>query len=409
MRSRLLASVLALVAVAGCGPTDQDDLDYNDADQLAAQSGGKADSIDTTSTFYTIEPDLRRCASPYCGGYWLKRVNRPSTKCADGNYSDRCYVAGADFSATGVDPSTLELGRVLVRATIALADFPPATTQLGKATVTEAWGAPTDITATGSYYRLTSSGIVCITTPCPVIHRAKLNSTSSTDVNGADLSASGATQAEIDAAMTELMATGILAAGKNVNGNFKASQYYTRLKAAPAKTCKKTGCSSQLCSDQDVITTCDWKPEYACYATATCEVQADGNCGWTMSDALKACLNPPPPVSNDVDLGYLSKPGPALTGTTQNIQAGAALKFRIDRNQIRGIVGFDVTPAGVLEYTETVIDPGTGAPGATQRIELSLKVPAGTAVGTSFAVKTQTPPPSAMDPIWAFSFTILSK
>lgn len=54
--------------------------------------------------------------------------------------------------------------------------------------------------------------------------------------------------------------------------------------------CHATGCSSQVCSDQDLITTCEWLPQYACYQTATCERQADGGCGWTQTPALTTCL-----------------------------------------------------------------------------------------------------------------------
>lgn len=54
--------------------------------------------------------------------------------------------------------------------------------------------------------------------------------------------------------------------------------------------CRITGCSGQICADQDVITTCEFKPEYACFRTAQCEPQADGTCGWTDTQALRACL-----------------------------------------------------------------------------------------------------------------------
>lgn len=54
--------------------------------------------------------------------------------------------------------------------------------------------------------------------------------------------------------------------------------------------CKVTGCSGQVCSDQDVETSCEWKEEYACYKTARCERQQDGRCGWTMTENLTACF-----------------------------------------------------------------------------------------------------------------------
>ncbi len=51
------------------------------------------------------------------------------------------------------------------------------------------------------------------------------------------------------------------------------------------------GCSSQICSDtKDAASNCEFKNEYACYKTATCERQRDGACGWTLSAALTACL-----------------------------------------------------------------------------------------------------------------------
>jgi len=58
--------------------------------------------------------------------------------------------------------------------------------------------------------------------------------------------------------------------------------------------CKIGGCSSQLCvnaNSDDVISTCEWREEYACYQTARCEQQTDGNCGWTQTEELTSCLN----------------------------------------------------------------------------------------------------------------------
>lgn len=54
--------------------------------------------------------------------------------------------------------------------------------------------------------------------------------------------------------------------------------------------CKRTGCSGTVCSDQDVMTTCEYREIYACYGQAECKRQGDGNCGWTMTETLSACL-----------------------------------------------------------------------------------------------------------------------
>lgn len=61
---------------------------------------------------------------------------------------------------------------------------------------------------------------------------------------------------------------------------------------APAR-CVVGGCSGQLCVSADIeppITTCEFLPEYACYDTADCGVQADGHCGWTLTPELMQCL-----------------------------------------------------------------------------------------------------------------------
>lgn len=56
--------------------------------------------------------------------------------------------------------------------------------------------------------------------------------------------------------------------------------------------CFVGGCSSQICSDDpDVVTTCEWREEYACYQNAVCERQVDGECGWTETTELQMCLS----------------------------------------------------------------------------------------------------------------------
>jgi hypothetical protein len=67
---------------------------------------------------------------------------------------------------------------------------------------------------------------------------------------------------------------------------------------AVAAECTVTGCSGSICAKPgyDVVTTCEMKPEYQCYAGAECKVQASGECGWTMDDRLQRCLASPPPL-----------------------------------------------------------------------------------------------------------------
>lgn len=62
----------------------------------------------------------------------------------------------------------------------------------------------------------------------------------------------------------------------------------------PVGKCYVGGCSGQICSENpDAVSTCEYRSEYACYQKATCERQASGQCGWTMTSELKACLANP--------------------------------------------------------------------------------------------------------------------
>lgn len=54
--------------------------------------------------------------------------------------------------------------------------------------------------------------------------------------------------------------------------------------------CQRTGCSGQICSDESVVSTCEWNPAYACYEHAVCERQSDGACGWTLTQEYDQCL-----------------------------------------------------------------------------------------------------------------------
>jgi hypothetical protein len=59
----------------------------------------------------------------------------------------------------------------------------------------------------------------------------------------------------------------------------------------PTGACYVGGCSSQLCSNEPgMASTCEYREEYACYQNAVCERQTTGECGWTQTQALNACL-----------------------------------------------------------------------------------------------------------------------
>lgn len=58
--------------------------------------------------------------------------------------------------------------------------------------------------------------------------------------------------------------------------------------------CAVGGCSSQICGEagemDDVVTTCEYREEYACYQSARCEKQSTGSCGWTETEEYSQCM-----------------------------------------------------------------------------------------------------------------------
>lgn len=61
---------------------------------------------------------------------------------------------------------------------------------------------------------------------------------------------------------------------------------------AEVSPCHVGGCSAQVCTDRnDLATICLWLPEFACYRSAVCEWQSNGECGWTQTPELVACID----------------------------------------------------------------------------------------------------------------------
>lgn len=249
------------------------------------------DSLASTSSFYSFRRDLRRCASPRCGGYFVKLVNQSRTRCADNRYQSECYVASIDWRG---QPEP-ESDRGLLRGTIRRQG------QFGEFRVAEVWQAASANQPADKFFRVRDRGLRCIAAPCPTHHEATLNSTASRNIAGVDLSGAGAPDnvvADANQAMTS--PDGILVSGTHVPVKgpagrmqmLKATQFYLRARGSISqqKPCMKTGCSRQICSDEEVITTCEFKPEYECYKRAACERQKNGECGFTQTPELAACL-----------------------------------------------------------------------------------------------------------------------
>ena len=291
LRISLLLTILASLTFTPAAVTNSSESKVV-VDSLASTS--VPDSLASTSSFYSFRRDLRKCASPRCGGYFLKLVNERRTRCADYRFQSECYVASIDWNGE-TEPDS---DRGLLRGTIRTGR--DQNRGFGVFRVSEVWHAASAHQPAGMFFRVRDRGIRCIAAPCPTHHEARLNSTMSRNIAGVDLSGAGASDSsmsEANAAMTG--PNGIIVSGDHspVRGPagrsqmLKATQFYLRaVKSTSQKPCMKTGCSGQVCADKEVITTCEFRAEYECYKKATCERQANGDCGFTQTPELTACL-----------------------------------------------------------------------------------------------------------------------
>jgi hypothetical protein len=320
MRSLCSLAALPLLSisfVAACSSEGEyDELAGETAEDDVANADGKGDvAADGNYTFFAIRGDVRRCASPYCGGEFLSRLNRTTTVCHDGKASASCYTPELDFSESGLkqdaqDKLRLAVGegaigdgvKAIVRGRFARYGTAKGIAHdMGRFIVTEAWVAQSGAATDGVFVRVKDNGLRCIAAPCPSTGEAALNTSRTANISDIDFAPSGLTDEQVGEVMEAMFnPSGMIIAGDRfthkVNGKTAkgrtATNVFVRVEnAAQSEGCFVGGCSSQICSDQEgVISTCEFRPEYACYQQASCERQSDGACGWTQTAALDACL-----------------------------------------------------------------------------------------------------------------------
>lgn len=310
MMNRLSFSVALALMIPLAACTDSGVDDELEADDAAEGDASKADQPGGTYTYYFVEPDFRRCASPYCGGVYYRLANAETTKCFDGKKAARCYAASEDWAKLGLGESGMEkvygalnARALLARAVVGSKDWGSGLGRFAQLNVKEAWVSQTPNDVAGPLAKIEDSGVRCITYPCPSLREKKLNSAVTAMIAELQWDHAGATDEQIGDALDKMHTDGLIVAGYRTTvsgpaGTGKArsvNQFWLRATDEVAqKACYKGGCSGQVCSDRpDVITTCEFRPEYACYHTATCELQADGECGWTQTAELQACLGNP--------------------------------------------------------------------------------------------------------------------
>jgi uncharacterized protein DUF6748/Kazal-type serine protease inhibitor-like protein len=255
---------LGLVACSG------DDALVIDAASASFDQGSIAQELEAAdgNDYLRLRRDVRRCAAPLCGGFFVERVNRLSTSCADGQRSAECYVADLDFSAIGVSEEQSqavrgEPERYVLRGEIVAE--PSAFGDLGRLIVSEAWQGHTDVTPEGAFLRVRNEGIVCITSPCLSFSAELLNHRLSL-IRVAELDLEGISPDPSDAGPQLSDAEGLLVAARPslVRGpagralGLDASEYY--LPVLP----EELSCGLRRPSPCAEDSFCDFPPESLC-------------------------------------------------------------------------------------------------------------------------------------------------
>lgn len=199
-----------------------------------------------SATYYRVTRlDPRLCPSPLCGGVFVSRVNRKKTECAAGESASECHAAIVDFSALGLTPeeetrlqAEFVAKRVLARGELVLVDRGIGV-DVPTLVVRDAWrGVTGSQRDRGRYFGVFSTGIVCITHPCPSFSGFKLNGRRVGWIHGLDLASSGATDPQIAEGMEALFSgPGLLAFGRlrTIEGpagkgkELVTSEFYTRV------------------------------------------------------------------------------------------------------------------------------------------------------------------------------------
>ena len=211
---RFACLVLTLAACGSSAPTD-DLAGETAADDTVTDQKSDSPYADAY-TYYEIRTDMRKCAFPACGGFFVSRLNRSSTKCSDGSYASACYTSTLDWSQTDLVDE--------VQQKLLAAAQTDATTEgvyaivrgwfhSGSFVVSEAWVAENDTVSDGVFVKLADNGIRCITAPCPSTVERGLNTVRFANIDELDWSDAGLSDREVEGFQNDIAGSGVIVAG----------------------------------------------------------------------------------------------------------------------------------------------------------------------------------------------------
>jgi hypothetical protein len=177
----------------------------------AAPDGTATSATAAASAYFSIRTDLRKCAYPMCGGWFLSRVNSSTTQCHDGRIATSCYTPVLNWANSGLDDTQqAALSEASNHAAlspgvyaIVLGQFARTNTTtpdptLGQFVISEAWVSEGDGVSSGTFVKVQDNGLRCFAAPCPNLTETTLNTPQTTNIAEVDWTPSGLTEAQIE-------------------------------------------------------------------------------------------------------------------------------------------------------------------------------------------------------------------
>lgn len=201
----VVAAAALLASSFACGGAVQDEL------------GADAAGLSTrTLSFVVVRPDVRRCAAPMCGGFWVHDANKAA--------STEQYVSALDFDSSGLDDASVEhvlntsANELVLKARLSAQDARSRTRRL---VVAEAYrGLPGMAVAAGdAFFSVVSRNLRCVAAPCNTLGATRLGASSKTGF--ARLEVGPAARPLVD---TRWLSGRVTAHGALVAAHFEAGQ-----------------------------------------------------------------------------------------------------------------------------------------------------------------------------------------
>jgi hypothetical protein len=290
----------SVASLAGCAADASSEPNNGDA-EVAASEDAITGAPSNFGYFVVTHRDLRKCASPMCGGFFVKRVNQAKTACADGSQQDECYVSAITYAGIGLSTreedelrAAVESGQAVIKAATYKKKFGGQT--IGSLKANEGWVGATGSAAEGTFYRAADNGIRCITAPCPSTTAFELNGHDDHNVIDVNLASTTiAASADILDRASQALGTkeGILVAGgvaipKCVPGSscgplLIAQEFFVRVIHTENTGCGGHRVGNTTCNEGQF---CTWTPAAICGAA-----DAGGTCQYK-PELCPAIFNP---------------------------------------------------------------------------------------------------------------------